>query len=152
MYTTVRHVIAHKGSTVHSVSPDATLDAVVALMVEHSIAAVLVKEQERVLGIVTERDCIAQVLWKRRFHAASRVGDLVSSNIPTVSPAESIQQCMQIMLQDRVRHLPVLDNGKLVGLISMGDVVHAQLSDQENLILSLEQYIGGPSTKPPPPF
>ncbi|HET8939586.1 MAG TPA: CBS domain-containing protein [Polyangiales bacterium] len=153
MYTTVRHVIAHKGSLVHAVSPDATLDEVVALMGQHQIGAILVLEHERVLGIVTERECIAQVLWKRRFHGGSRVADIMCTNIPTVSPPESIQYCMQVMTKDRVRHLPVTDNGKLVGLISMGDVIHAQLSDQQRVIESLEQYISGsPSTEPPPPF
>ncbi|HTU57192.1 MAG TPA: CBS domain-containing protein, partial [Polyangiales bacterium] len=105
MYTTVRHVIAHKGSLVHTVAPDATLDDVVALMGMHRVGAILVQDHERVLGIVTERDCIAQVLWKREFHAGSRVSDLMRTNIPTVSPSESIQHCMRVMLEDRVRHL-----------------------------------------------
>lgn len=152
MYTTVRHVIAHKGAVVHSVAPDATLDDVVAMMGDKRIGAVVVLDHERVLGIVTERDCITEVLWKRRFHAGSRVADFMRTNIPIVSSRETLQHCMRVMTEDRVRHLPVMEDGKLVGLISMGDVVHGHLSDQQHVIESLERYINGsPSTEPPPP-
>lgn len=152
MNTSVRHVIAHKGSVVHSVAPDATLTDVVAMLGEKCIGAVVVKDDERVLGIVTERDCLSEVLWKRRFQPGSRIGDLMRTNLPTVAPRDSIQHCMRVMTEERVRHLPVLDEGKLVGLISMGDVIHALLSDQQHMIESLERYISGsPSTVPPPP-
>lgn len=153
MNTSVRHVIAIKGSVVHSVAPDTKLGDVVAMLGEKCIGAILVKDHERVLGIVTERDCLSEVLWKQRFHAGSRVADVMRTNIPTVSPWESIQHCMRLMTEQRVRHLPVLDEGKLVGLISMGDVIHALLSDQQHVIESLERYISGsPSTEPPPPL
>jgi CBS domain-containing protein len=152
MNTTVRHVIAHKGSIVHSVTPDAKVHEVVAMLGKHSVGAVLVYDQGQVLGIVTERDCLTEVLWKRRVDADSRVGDLMRTNIPTVTPRESIEYCMRVMTEDRVRHLPVIDEGKLLGLISMGDVIHALLSDQQHMIESLECYISGsPSTVPPPP-
>lgn len=151
MTTTVKQVIARKGGNVHTVTPDARLGDVIAMLGEHRIGAILVCEQEQVVGIVTERDCIREVLWKHGFDASSRVGDLMRTDIPTVSPRESIQTCMRIMTEDRVRHLPVMDDGKLVGLISMGDVIHALLSDQRHMIESLEQYISGsPSLKPPP--
>ena len=90
MNTSVRHVLAHKGSLVHSVAPDAKLDDVIAMLGTHRIGAILVQEAERVVGIVTERECLTEVLWKRRFDRDSRVGDLMSTNIPTVSPRESI--------------------------------------------------------------
>jgi CBS domain-containing protein len=151
MYTTVRHIIAHKGATVFSVAPDATLEFAVDMLGKHGVGALLVMEHERVLGIVTERECIHQMLWKRRVDRGSHVRDLMRADIPTVSPRESIEHCMKLMIEDHVRHLPVLDEGKLVGLISMGDVIHALLSDQQHMIESLERYISGsPSTEPPP--
>jgi CBS domain-containing protein len=151
MTTTVKQVIARKGSNVHTVSPDATLGQVIAMLGEHCIGAILVFEAERVLGIVTERDCIREVLWKKGLNDESRVCDLMRTDVPTVSPRESIQHCMRVMTQDRVRHLPVIEDGRLVGLISMGDVINALLSDQRHIIESLEQYISGsPSVKPPP--
>ena len=152
MTTTVKQVIARKGGNVHSVEPDTRLGEVIAIMGEHRIGAILVSDAgHEVLGIVTERDCIREVLWQQRFNAESRVGDLMRTDIPTVSPRESIQHCMRVMTQDRVRHLPVMDEGKLVGVISMGDVINALLSDQRHMIESLEQYISGsPSIKPPP--
>jgi CBS domain-containing protein len=151
MNTIVKHVLAHKGSVVHSVAPDATVDEVVAMMMENRVAAIVVREQERVLGIVTERDCVTEVLWKRLHHASSRAGDLMRPNTPTVSARDTIQHCMRVMTEERVRHLPVTDDGMIVGLISMGDVIHAMLNDHEHTIESLEQYItGSPSVKPPP--
>lgn len=153
MNTSVRHVLAYKGSLVRSVTPDATLDQAVAMLGEHSIGAIVVREGDRVLGLLTERDCLTEVLWKRRFDGSSPVGNAMRTNIPTVTPRESIQYCMRIMTELRVRHLPVLDDGKLVGLISMGDVIHALIQDQQHVIESLEQYIcGSPNTVPPPPL
>lgn len=151
MTTTVKQVIARKGGNVHAVAPETRLGEVIAMLGEHRIGAILVCEAGQVLGIVTERDCIREVLWKKGFNEDSHVGDLMRTEIPTVSPRESIQHCMRVMTEDRVRHLPVMDDGRLVGLISMGDVIHALLSDQRHMIESLEQYISGsPSLKPPP--
>jgi CBS domain-containing protein len=151
MTTTVKQVIARKGAEIHTVTPDARLGDVIAMLGEHRIGAVLVCENERVLGIVTERDCIREVLWTKRVTVDCRVSELMRTDIPTVLPRESIQHCMRLMTEDRVRHLPVMDDGKLVGVISMGDVIHAILSDQRHMIESLEQYISGsPSLKPPP--
>lgn len=150
MTTTVKQVMARKGGQVHAVAPDARLGDVIAMLGEHRIGAVLVCEAGHVLGIVTERDCIRDVLWKKGFNEESRVRELMRTELPIVSPRESIQHCMRVMTEDRVRHLPVIDDGKLVGLISMGDVIHALLSDQRHMIESLEQYISGsPSLKPP---
>src|ERR1700712_862483 len=149
MTTTVKQVIARKGGNVHTVAPDTRLGDVIAMLGEHRIGAILVCEEGKVLGIVTERDCIRDVLWQHRFDVDSRVGDLMRTDLPTVSPRESIQHCMRVMTEDRVRHLPVMDEGKLVGVISMGDVINALLSDQRHMIESLEQYISGsPSIKP----
>lgn len=150
MNTTVKHVLAHKGTIVHSIAPDSSIDDVVAMMMERRVAAIVICENHRVLGIVTERDCITDVLWKRLHGASSRVGDLMRTSTPTVSPRETIQHCMRVMTDERVRHLPVVDDGKLVGLISMGDVIHALLNDHEHTIETLEHYISGsPSFKPP---
>jgi CBS domain-containing protein len=150
MDTTVKHVLAHKGTAVHSIAQDASVDEVVAMMMEYRVASIVVRDQERVLGVVTERDCVTDVLWKGLHGLGSRVGDLMRKDVPTVSPRDTIQHCMRVMTEDRVRHLPVIDDGRLVGLVSMGDVIHALLDDHEHTIETLEQYISGsPSLKPP---
>lgn len=143
MTTTVKQVIASKGDNVYSVAPDATVRDVVAILGEHRIGAVLVCDDTGVAGIVTERDCTREVLWQQRFRADSPVKELMCTTVPMVEPRDTIQDCMRLMTEERVRHLPVMDDGRLVGLISMGDVIHALLSDQRHMIESLEQYITG---------
>jgi CBS domain-containing protein len=117
---------------------------------QHSIGSVLVCSEGRVVGIITERDCTREVLWNRRFTEDSPVTDLMRSTVLTVAPRDSIQHCMRVMSDNHVRYLPVLEDGRLVGLISMGDVITTLLSDQRHMIESLEQYIvGSPSLQPP---
>lgn len=150
MTTLVKHVIARKGDTVYSVAPDARVRDVIAMLGEHRIGAVLVYDAGRVEGIITERDCISDVLWQQRFGTDTPVTELMRVSIPTVEPHDSIQDCMRLMSEERVRHLPVLEEGRLVGLISMGDVIYALLRDQQHMIESLEQYItGSPSLQSP---
>jgi len=147
MPTTVRQVIAHKGSVVHAVAPHALASDVIAMLGEHGIGAVLVcqldGEAERLIGIVTERQCTRELLWKKRLRADSPVQELMRTDVPSVGLKDSIRHCMRVMTEQRVRHLPVLDDGRVVGLISMGDVINALIRDQQHMIESLEQYISG---------
>lgn len=143
MPTTVRQVIAHKGGVVHAVGPNARAREVVAMLGAQGIGAVLVWDERRLLGIVTERQCTHELLWKQNLTPDSPVQELMRSDVVTVVLQDSIRHCMRVMTTERVRHLPVLDEGRVVGLISMGDVINALIRDQQHMIESLEQYISG---------
>jgi CBS domain-containing protein len=149
MSTKVEQVLAQKGSTVWSVDPDASVQEAVTLLGTREIGAVLVCDAHGLVGIFSERDCVRKILWQGRSTLESRVRDVMVANVISVTPQDSIQHCMALMTDRRVRHLPVLDHGKVLGVISIGDVVHAMLNEKESLIESLEGYISGsPSVRP----
>jgi CBS domain-containing protein len=142
---TVEELLKEKGRDVYAVSPDATVHEAIGVMAERNVGAVVVRNGDEVLGILSERDCVRRVMLLGRAARDTRVGQVMSGAVRTVSLHDSIDQCMQLMTERRLRHLPVIDNGQLVGMISVGDAVKAQLSDQEDLISGLESYIHGPS-------
>jgi len=142
---TVEELLNQKGREVFEVSPDASVQDAIRLMAERNVGAVLVRADDEVLGILSERDCVRRVMLHGRSPRDTRVGQVMSGSVQTVSPHDSIEYCMQQMTDRRLRHLPVIDHGELVGMISVGDAVKAQLSDQEDLISGLESYIHGPS-------
>jgi len=149
MATIVKQLLEHKGQRVHSVEPNACVRDAVALLGEQGIGAVLVCESQRVLGVLSERDCLRKVLWQGECTLDSPVRELMRLDFSTVDPNDSLQHCMSLMNDRRTRHLPVVDQGCLVGVISMGDVINAELREQQYLIESLECYISGsPSVRP----
>jgi CBS domain-containing protein len=149
---TVEELLKQKGRNVWTVSPDASVHDAVDLMCERNIGAILVCTGDEVLGILSERDCVRRVMLHGRSSRDTRVSQVMSGSIRSVSPHDTVDHCMQQMTDKRVRHLPVLDDdGMLVGMISVGDVVKAQLSEQENLISGLESYIHGTSASVRPP-
>jgi CBS domain-containing protein len=150
MSTNVEQLLAHKGITVWSVDPDATVQDAVTLFGTHEIGAVLVCDQHGLLGVLSERDCVRKILWQGRSTLSSRVRDVMRADVTAVSPRDSIEHCMALMNDRRTRHLPVIDKGEVRGVISIGDVIHALLGEKESLIESLESYISGsPSVRPP---
>lgn len=150
MATIVQQLLAHKGRRVHSLEPDATIREAVALFGEHEIGAVLICEDGKALGVLSERDCMRKVLWQAQFGLDSKVREVMRIDFPSVTLTDSIQHCMGLMNDRRTRHLPVVENARVVGIISMGDVIHSVLGDQQHLIESLEDYISGsPSVRPP---
>ncbi|MCL4183482.1 MAG: CBS domain-containing protein [Burkholderiaceae bacterium] len=141
---TVASILQTKANpVVHRIAPSATMREALELMARHNIGALLVLDGERIVGIVTERDYARKcVLMDRRTHE-TRVGDLMTAPVMYVSPEESNENCMALMTQHRLRHLPVLDNGKLVGLVSIGDLVKDIISEQQFVIEQLQHYIAG---------
>ncbi|MFN2144251.1 MAG: CBS domain-containing protein [Anaerolineales bacterium] len=141
---TVRMLLDKKGSEVFTVSPETMVLDALQLMSEKGIGAVLVLEDDGyVAGIMSERDYARKVALKGKAAARTPVSEIMTEHVICVEPSQPIQECMALMTGKRIRHLPVLEGGKLVGIISIGDVVAATISDQETLIDHLESYIRG---------
>ncbi|MDB4976674.1 MAG: hypothetical protein JWN48_5015 [Myxococcaceae bacterium] len=148
---TVEQLIKEKGREVWTVSPDASVHEAVELMCERNIGAVVVASDDDVLGVLSERDCVRRVMLHGRSAHDTKVSQVMSTAVRSVSLHDTVDHCMQQMTDKRIRHLPVLDGGMLAGMVSVGDLVKAQLTDQENLISGLESYIHGASASVRPP-
>lgn len=140
---TVREVLQEKGHDVWSVSPEASVYEALQLMAEKNIGAVLVMESDRPLGIMTERDYARKVILQARASADTPVRDIMVRNPVCIGPDQNVEVCMKVMTAKRFRHLPVLADNRVVGMISIGDVVKAVISDQKFVIEQLEHYITG---------
>ena len=129
--------------TVHAIAPDAPVLDAVKLMAEKRIGALLAMEGERVVGIVTERDYARKVVLKGRSSKETPVRDIMTSAVMYVRPDQSSEECMVLMTEKRLRHLPVMDGDRLVGMVSIGDLVKEVISEQKFLIEQLQHYISG---------
>ena len=139
----VSSVLHHKGSALWSVSPDSSVFDAIKLMAEKNIGALPVLASGKLTGIFTERDYTRKVALQGKSSKDTRVWEIISSQIIYVSPDESVEECMRLMTENRVRHLPVIENEKLLGLISIGDLVNWIISSQNSAIEQMEQYIAG---------
>jgi CBS domain-containing protein len=142
MYT-VRHLLQEKGGQIWSTSPQTTVYEALELMAAKNCGAVLVLENNKLVGIFTERDYSRKVVLKGKTSKTTTVGELMTSEVLYVGPDDTIENCMALMTEHRTRHLPVMEGGKLAGVISIGDVVKAIISDREFTIRELERYITG---------
>ena len=141
---TVAELLQSKGNaSVYTISPEQTVLEAVALMAEKGIGALLVTEGSDVVGIITERDYARKVILLERSSQATAVSDIMTAAVMYVHPNQTSSECMKLMTEKRLRHLPVLENGKLLGLLSIGDLVKGVISDQQETIDQLEQYIRG---------
>jgi CBS domain-containing protein len=144
--TTVRQVLQAKGGSVWSIRPEATVYEVLELMAAKDIGAVVVVDaQGKLVGIFSERDYARKVVLKGRNSKTVQVGELMTGKVYVVDPDKTLEDCMQLMSTRKIRHLPVLEGDKLVGVISIGDVVLNIISQHEFTIQQLERYITGPS-------
>jgi len=140
----VSTILAHKKvSSVWSVGPNAMVGDVIQLMDEKNVGALPVVDKGELLGIVSERDCTRRVILKGKSFKETPVSDIMTKQVLTVTPADSITECMEIMTANRVRHLPVLEGNNMVGILSIGDVLKWLLSAQTATIDQLESYITG---------
>jgi len=141
---TVAEILKSKGdSTVHTIGPSASVFDAVRRMAEKNIGALLVVEDEQVVGMVTERDYARKIALMSRSSKDTALRDVMSSPVMYVRPDQSSEECMALMTENRLRHLPVMDGGKLVGLISIGDIVKGIISEQNFIIEQLQHYITG---------
>jgi len=138
---TVQQVLRAKSGPVLSVSPDATVYDALALMARHDIGALVVLEGDRLCGMFSERDYARKVILHGRSSRTMAVADIMTVDVVTVAPYRTIEECMALMTDHRIRHLPVFDGDGVVGLVSIGDLVKAQLDEQRFVIAQLEHYI-----------
>ena len=141
--TTAHDILRFKGQNVHSVRPDDTVLAALGVMAEHDIGAVLVVEGKKLLGILTERDYARKVALAGRASKDSPVRAIMTADVVCVPPNRTVEECMGVMTERRCRHLPVLENGHVVGVVSIGDLVKATIDEQEFTINQLKNYIAG---------
>ena len=139
--TTVRQLLDRKDRAVFSVGPEAPVLEAIRAMAEHHVGALLVMSGEVLAGIVSERDYARKVILRGRSSSDTPVRDIMTSPVLTVSPETSVEQCMQLVTDKRVRHLPVLEAGRVVGMVSIGDLVKAVIAEQQQQIQQLESYI-----------
>ena len=140
---TVRQLLETKSPEVFSVAPDAPVIDAIRLMAERRIGALLVMEGVRLAGILSERDYARKVVLQGRSSKDTPVRDIMTAEVITVGPRDSVQHCLQMMTDHRLRHLPVVAEGELIGMLSIGDLVKQTIDDQASLIQQLEQYIRG---------
>lgn len=143
MSMSVKQVLEQKGNKAFSVRPENTVLEALAAMAEHDIGAVLITEGDRLLGIFTERDYARKVILHGRASKDTKISELMTPNVCTITPSHTIDQVMNIMTENRFRHLPVVDHGKIAGIITIGDVVKAVIAMQEATIQQLSSYISG---------
>ncbi|CAD7384014.1 MULTISPECIES: CBS domain-containing protein [Xanthomonas] len=138
---TVRQLLGTKQVEVFAVAADAAVIEAIRLMAEKGIGAVLVMDGPRLVGIVSERDYARKVVLRDRASSTTSVAEIMSTQVVTVSPSDTVERCMQLMTDGRFRHLPVVDNGRVQGVISIGDLVKAVIENQQRDIDQLQRYI-----------
>jgi CBS domain-containing protein len=138
---TARHLLDRKGRDIFSVGPDTPVLEAIRLMADRHVGALLVMQGEELVGIVSERDYARKVILKGRSSADTPVSHIMSAPVVTVSLSNSVQECMQLMTTRRLRHLPVVEGRKVVGVVSIGDLVKAVMEEQQHTIEQLESYI-----------
>ena len=139
----VKDILRVKGTAVVSVSPDTIIFDALSLMSKYNVGAVLVVDNDNLVGVFTERDYARKIILKGRTSLDTNVSEIMSDEVITVHPEESIPECMALMSDKRVRHLPVVQDGQVIGIISIGDVVKFIIEEQEVVIEHFKMYISG---------
>lgn len=139
----VQDILKTKGSVVYSVEPGTMVYNAIEQMCEKNIGGLMIVENDKLIGIFTERDYARKLILKGKSSKDTPIKDLMTPNPFTVTPTTSIEDCMKLMSGKHIRHLPVEENGKLIGMVSIGDVVKHIIEDQKSTIEHLEQYIAG---------
>lgn len=140
---TIRQIIEQKGKDVFSVSPDTTVFEALSLMAEKNIGAVLVLDKGKLSGIMSERDYARKIALKGKWSKETPVSEIMSSEVIYIEPDQTIENTKAIMINKRIRHLPVMEDDKLIGIVSIGDIVNAVLDEKTFMIDQLHTYIKG---------
>ena len=139
----VKHLLDSKGQQIVTIVPGASVFDAIKLMADETVGSLIVMDGEELLGIVTERDYARKVILKGRSSDNCKVSEIMSTDVMTASSSQTVNECMEIMTERSIRHLPVVDDDRVVGMISMRDLVQAIISDQQEEIEQLEHYISG---------
>lgn len=139
----VRDILEVKGRDVWSIGPDASVFDALKLMAEKDVGALVVFDSGILVGIISERDYARKVALLGRASPTTQVKEIMTSRVACVDPEQNLDECMAVVTEKRIRHLPVLENGKLIGLISIGDLVKSIITEQQFIIEQLESYIKG---------
>jgi CBS domain-containing protein len=145
IYDTVHDVLKRKGQNVWSIAPDASVYRAIEIMAEKRVGALLVMTGDQLVGIISERDYARKVVLKGRSSKETRIEEIMSSPVIAVDPKRSVDECMKVITDERVRHLPVIENQKVIGVVSIGDLVNWIISAQDHTIKQLQNYISGSS-------
>ena len=141
--TAISQLISGRAQGAWSVGPDDSVHDAVEVLVEKDVGALLVMDGATLVGVVSERDCARKVILSDKSAQSTRVRDIMSSNVISASPDNSVDECMALMSSKRIRHLPILEEGRVVTVISQGDLVKSVISEQATIIDQLEHYITG---------
>jgi CBS domain-containing protein len=140
---TVNDILRTKGNKIFTIPPDTVVYRALELMVENNVSSLLVLQDEKLVGIFTERDYARKVILKGKASRDTLISEIMTANVVTVAPDTSIDECMHMMTHKFIRHLPVLREDKILGLVSIGDVVKSIIEDQKFIIENMEHYITG---------
>jgi CBS domain-containing protein len=140
---TINEILQHKAGAVWSIGPDTTVFDAIQLMADKNIGALLVIESDKLVGVVSERDYTRKVILRGRSSRDTKVREILSAPVISVAPTHSIEDCMRLMTDHRVRHLPVLDQDRVLGIVSIGDLVNWIITAQSAAIQQLQTYISG---------
>lgn len=140
---TIRQILDQKNRAVLSIAPDASVLDAIRMMASHGVGALLVMEGERLAGIVSERDYARKVILMQRRSETTRVAEIMTSSVVTVPPTVRAHDGLEIMTERHIRHLPVVDSGAIIGIVSIGDLVKSVIESQRTLITDLERYVHG---------
>lgn len=139
--TTIEQLLDSKGHEIYSISPDDSVYLAIERMSGKGVGALVVLENGRLVGMVSERDYARKVILQGRSSRQTRVGDIMTTDVICVRPTSSVDECMALLTEKRIRHLPVLQGGKLTGIVSIGDLVKETLSEKDFTIRQLQSYI-----------
>ena len=143
MSISVSQLLNKKGKDIHSISPDATVFDAIKLMSELGVGALLVMETDNLVGVISERDYTRKVILKGRSSGSTHVHEIMTRNVYCLSPDDNIDQCMALMNDNQIRHLPIVENGQVVGVVTIMDVIKNILLEKDFIIEQMEQYIAG---------
>jgi len=139
----VKDILQEKGTQVYAISPDAKVYEALQLMADKNVGALMVMEGNRAVGLISERDYARKIVLKGKFSKDVPVHEIMTADIVRIGPDRDVENCMELMTDKRVRHLPVFENNRLIGIISIGDIVKAIIEHKEEIIEQLENYIKG---------
>jgi CBS domain-containing protein len=143
IYDTIREILKRKGQEIWSITPESTVYQAIEMMADKHVGALLVIAEDKLVGIISERDYARKVILKGKSSKETRVQEIMTGSVVSVEPQIPIDDCMRIMTEKRIRHIPVVENEKVIGIVSIGDLVNWIMSAQDHTIQQLQDYVSG---------